>query len=77
MSLRKDVIYMSKIDWEPKVPSGSVILEQAKNQISHGRSTGNVTLDTKAIDLMTQEDRKKLVRKNIFINHDKNNKTTK
>lgn len=67
MNLRKDVIYTSKIDWEPKIPSDNVILEQAKNQIKHGRSTGSISLDIKAIDSMTQEEQVKSNKKKAKI----------
>ena len=41
---------MSKIHWEPKIPSKHIILDQAKQQIIHGKSTGNINLDIEAID---------------------------
>ena len=52
MALRRDVIYMSKIHWEPKVPNESVILEQGMHQIKHGKSTGNIHFDIQVFNAL-------------------------
>lgn len=57
MGLRKDVLYMSKIHWEPRIPSEEIIIEQAKNSIKHGRSTGNINLDIAAFNSIYSNER--------------------
>ena len=54
--LRKDVIYNSKLNWELKLPSNEIIEKQAISQIKHGKSTGNVALDRKAIKKIRSEE---------------------
>ena len=50
MGLREDVKFIVKQEYEPKVPNEDVILQQAINAVSHGKSTGNVALDRKAME---------------------------
>jgi len=52
MGLREDVKFVVKQDYEPKVPSEDIILQQAINVVSRGKSTRNVALDRKAIKAM-------------------------
>ena len=36
-------------EWEPKVPDEKIIIKQVKQQFKRGRSSGNVSLDLKAM----------------------------
>lgn len=49
MGLREDVRYIVGKDYEPKIPEKQIILKQAKEQLSKGKSTGSIKLDVKAI----------------------------
>ena len=44
-----EVEYMLNKDWEPKVPDEKTITKQVKGQLKRGRSSGNVSLDLKAM----------------------------
>jgi hypothetical protein len=48
-NLEVDVKYMLNKDWEPKVPGEKIITKQVKQQLKRGRSSGNVSLDLKAM----------------------------
>ena len=50
MGLREDIKFIVEQGYEPKVPNKDIILQQAINAISHGKSTGNVALDRKAME---------------------------
>lgn len=48
-NLEVDVKYMLNKNWEPKVPDEKTITKQVKQQLKRGRSSGNVSLDLKAM----------------------------
>ena len=48
-NLEVDVKCMLNKDWEPKVPDEKIITKQVKQQLKRGRSSGNVSLDLKAM----------------------------
>ena len=56
MGLRDDIKFIVKQEYEPKVPSEDIILQQAIHAISHGKSTGNAALDKRAINELNSKE---------------------
>lgn len=46
MGLREDVKFQVEQDWHPKVPRTETIMQQAKSSLRHGKSSGDIKLDT-------------------------------
>lgn len=56
MGLREDVKFQVKQDWHPKVPCEETIMQQVKSSLKHGKSSGSIALDMKAIKEEYQRD---------------------
>lgn len=56
MGLREDVRLILDRNYEPQIPDNDTILKQAKKQLKNGKSTGNISLDLKAIKSFQEEE---------------------
>lgn len=56
MGLREDVKFILDENFEPRIPDNETILKQAKEQLKNGKSTGNVSLDVKAIKVFQEDE---------------------
>ncbi len=56
MGLREDIKLILDKNFEPQVPDNQTILKQSKQQLKNGKSTGNISLDLKAIKSFQEDE---------------------
>lgn len=49
MGLREDIKFQLKQEWHPRVPDARTIMQQVKGSLKHGKSSGSMALDIKAV----------------------------